>query len=63
VENVSDGPAAKAGIRPGDVILAVNGEKVTGVEQLRSLAAGKNKRLALLVLRGDNKMFVPINLG
>ena len=60
---MSDGPAAKAGIRPGNVILSVNGEKITSVEQLRSLAASKNKRLALLVLRGNNKMFVPINLG
>lgn len=63
VENVSNGPAAKAGIRPGDVILSVNGEKMTSAEQLRSLASSKNKHLALLILRGNNKMFVPINLG
>ena len=63
VEEVEDGPAAKAGIRPGDVILAVNGEKIASVEQLSSSLAKRDKRVALLILRGDNKMFVPVNLG
>lgn len=63
VENVVDGPAARAGIRPGDVILAVNGEKAASADQLRALVAKKGKHLALLVLRGEQKMFVPINLG
>ena len=37
IENVSDGPAAQAGIRAGDIILSVNGEKVDNVEQLGKL--------------------------
>ncbi len=63
VENVEDGPAAKAGIRRGDVILAVNGERIASIEQLSSSIAKRDKRVALLILRGDNKMFVPVNLG
>ncbi len=63
VENVNDGPAAKAGIQSGDVILSVNGESVGSVATLRALIAKHSKRVALLVLRGDNKMFVPIELG
>jgi serine protease Do len=63
VENVDDGPAAKAGIQPGDVILSVNGVKVGSAEKLRSLVAKHDKNVALLVLRGNNKMFVPIQLG
>jgi serine protease Do len=63
VEDVANGPAAKAGIEPDDVILAVNGEKVTSVEQLRSLVAKAGKRAALLILREDKKIYVPINLG
>ena len=39
VEGVT-GPAARAGLQPGDVVLSVNGTPVTGVEQLRSLVQG-----------------------
>lgn len=63
VERVSEGPAAKAGIKSGDVILAVNGQKVGTVEQLRLLVEKNQKHLALLVMRGDSKLFVPIQLG
>jgi serine protease Do len=63
VEDVEDGPAAKAGIQSGDVILSVNGEKVGSAEKLRSLVAKHGKNVALLVLRGNNEMFVPIQPG
>jgi serine protease Do len=63
VEDVNDGPAARAGIQSGDVILSVNGEKVGSVAKLRSLVAKHDKSLALLVLRGNSTMFVPIDLG
>ena len=63
VEGVDAGPAARAGIQTGDVILSVNGEKTGSIEKLRSLVSKNNKRLALLILRGDQKMFVPLNLG
>ncbi len=62
VEGVT-GPAAKAGIQPGDVVLSVSGTPVTGVEQLRSLVAKSGKHLALLVQRGDARIFVPVNVG
>ena len=62
VENVS-GAAARAGIRPGDVVLSVNGETVTTVEQLRAQVAKASKRVALLIKRRDAKLFVPIDLG
>ena len=63
VEQVVDGPAARAGIRPGDIILLANGERISSVEQLRALMAKGGKRMALLVLRGSNRLFVPLNLG
>ena len=62
VENVS-GAAARAGIRPGDLVLSVNGEPVTSVEQLRGLVAKASKRVALLIQRGDATLFVPVDLG
>lgn len=62
VEDVS-GPAAKAGIRPGDVVLAVNGAPVKSVNDLRSLTAKSAKSVALLVKRDEMRLFVPLNLG
>ena len=63
VQDTQDGPAMRAGIRPGDVILAVNGEKMNSVEDLRSSISKHGKRVALLILRGEQRIFVPINLG
>lgn len=62
VENVA-GPAAKAGIRPGDVLLAINGRAVESVDEVKSVLAKKPKSVALLVERGGDKIFVPVNLG
>jgi len=57
------GPAAKAGIRPGDIILSVNGQKVKDIEQLRAQISKAGKRTAILVERGDSRLFVPVELG
>ncbi len=62
VEN-SSGPAAVAGIEPGDVILGVNGTHVTSPQKLRSLVAKAGKSVALQVQRDNEKMFVGIDLG
>jgi serine protease Do len=59
----AQGPAARAGIEPGDVVLALNGTQVSSVEQLRGLAAKSGKHAALLVQRGEARLFVPIDLG
>jgi serine protease Do len=63
VENVKEGPAAQAGIQPGDVILAVNGSRVGTVDQLSEQVVKAGKKIALLVKRGDRTMFVPIKTG
>jgi serine protease Do len=57
------GPAARAGIQPGDVVLAVNGQPIAEPEQLRDLADKAGRRIALLVQRGGTTMFVPLDLG
>ncbi len=59
----STGAARRAGIRPGDVILSVNGQPVDSVESLREKAGSDTERLALLVQRGEMRIFVPLNLG
>ena len=62
VESVA-GAAAKAGINPGDVILAINGTSVKNVEQVRAIVAKSDKSVALLIQRDGDKIFVPIRLG
>ena len=62
VEQVS-GPAAKAGVEAGDIVLALDGQPVSSVEQLRKLVADSGKHVALLVQHGDAKVFVPVDLG
>jgi len=62
VEDV-EGAAAEAGVRPGDIVIAANGTSVKSVEQLRSVVSGSKSHVALLVQRGDARVFVPIELG
>ena len=62
VESVA-GPAAKAGIAEGDVLLAINGKPVQSIEQVKLVLQGKPKSVALLVQRDGEKIFVPVNLG
>jgi serine protease Do len=57
------GAAAKAGIQPGDIILALNSTPVKSVEQLRGVVAKSGKRAALLVQRDSGKVYVPVELG
>jgi serine protease Do len=60
----SQGPAARAGIRRGDVILGVNNRDVESVKQFNELLAGygTGSNIALLVRRGDVSTFVPFKL-
>jgi serine protease Do len=62
VEQVG-GAAEKAGIQPGDVILALNDQPVRDVAQLRRLVGRAGKHVALLVQRDEAKMYVPVDLG
>jgi len=62
VEDVS-GPAANAGIQPGDIILSLDGKPVTSPAQLKQLTTNAGKHVALLVQRDDARIFVPLDLG
>lgn len=59
----ANGAAARAGIQPGDIILSVNGQTIDSVEQLRGIIAKAGKKAAILVERGDSRLFVPVDLG
>jgi serine protease Do len=57
------GASAIAGVQPGDVLLAVNGTPVTSVAQVRDVVAKSAKSVALLIQRGDEKIFIPVRIG
>jgi serine protease Do len=62
VEQVS-GPAAAAGVQPGDIILGVNGKRVRTLAELQDAAKGAGKTIALLIQRQDAQIFVPLRLS
>ncbi|TDP61809.1 Do family serine endopeptidase [Roseateles toxinivorans] len=62
VEDAS-GPAARAGINPGDLLLAINGKPVQSAEQVGEVVAKSGKSVALLIQRGGDKIFVPVKIG
>jgi serine protease Do len=57
------GPAAQAGLQAGDVVLAANGASVSSVEDLRNAVEKSKGHIALLVQRGDTRLFVPVRVG
>ena len=57
------GPSARAGLTAGDVLLAINGQAVSSIEQIKSVLERKPKSVALLVERRGERIFVPVNLG
>ena len=62
VERAS-GPAAEAGIQPGDVVLAANGSPINNPDDLRGAVEKSKGHIALLIQRGDARLFVPVRVG
>jgi serine protease Do len=59
----ADGPAARAGVQAGDVILAFNNQPVKSVDQLKRLVDKSKGAVALLIQREGNKIYVPVRLS
>ncbi|MDB5969822.1 MAG: mucD [Hydrocarboniphaga sp.] len=55
--------AAEAGIRPGDIVLSANGKPIDSVKQLRDITAKADRHIALLIQRGEARIFVPVDLS
>jgi len=64
VQDVQDGAAADAGIRPGDVILKINGADVDNAAQLHKLvqALPAGKSLPVLVQRRSGPVFLALRV-
>ena len=60
----AQGPALKAGIRRGDVLMAINNQDVKSIDQINQLMAQyeKARSVALLIKRGDGALYVPLRL-
>ncbi len=61
VEDVT-GAAAQAGVRPGDVILGVNGKPVKSLTELKNATAA-GKTVAILLERDGTQLFLPIRVS
>jgi serine protease Do len=62
---VSDGPAAKAGLQRGDVIVGFNSNTVQDSTELPRLVAAiaPGTKIQLEVVRGGKKITIPVTLG
>ena len=62
---LQNGPAAQAGIQPGDVVTAVNGKLVSNVSELLTAVAGLKPGVAapLTVLRKNGKTDIAVTPG
>jgi serine protease Do len=62
VEEV-DGAAAAADVRPGDIILGANGQRVSSVADLEAQLDKSKRSVALLVNRAGSTIFIPVRIG
>jgi len=64
VERVEQGPAEKAGIQAGDVVLMLDNKSVESAEQFQEMldALEPGRSVAVLIQRGDGRMFFPLRI-
>ena len=64
VQSVEEGPAARAGIRPGDLIQRLDNVAVKDADHFAKLAAElpEGKALPVLVLRGGSPLFLALKI-
>ena len=64
-EIAEDGPAAKGGLRQGDIITEFNGKQITSVNDLRNLVAAQRPetRVAITLIRDGKQKQIRLTLG
>ncbi len=60
-----DGPGARAGVEQGDLIIGVNGDAITGIDDLYELLdrSSPGATLELELVRGMDERKVEVTLG
>jgi len=60
----AQGNSARAGIRRGDVVVAINNVEIKTAEQFNALMAQfeRGRNVALLVRRGENSIYIPLRI-
>ena len=56
----ADGIAADSGIQSGDIIIAVNSQRVSNIMQFRTALAKVGKRVALLLQREGTMIYISL---
>jgi serine protease Do len=62
VENAT-GPAARAGIQQGDLVVGVGTQKITSIDELKKHVDKAGKSIALLIERDGRQIYVPVRLS
>ena len=64
VQSVDDGAASRAGIRRGDILLKLNGQKIEGTKQFLKIVKElpENKWVRVLIQRGGSPQFLPLKI-
>ena len=65
VQQVNDGPAQKAGIQRGDIILKINGIDIKTISQFTKVVdeLDEDKWVRVLIQRGDSPRFIPLKIS
>jgi serine protease Do len=65
VQSVEEGPAEKAGIRRGDILLKLNGQTLKTTKQFLKIVKDlpEDKYVRVLIQRGGSPRFLPLKIS